>query len=302
MSTTCPKPKPHGIDLSAPGGIEALLTFHRATFGNATMRTQVPDPDPANSGGPISIFPGGLTTAVVPVAPAGPVQPPAPPAAQPPPAAERPDGVTEAEWAALGDPGKAALTRERARASAAEQELARVRAASAPKPGPPVSPTAPPAAPAAPPSGPTPPASPAPPAAPAGQPDIAALVRQAVGEALAPVLQRDADSAAQTIADTLVQQAAVRFWDASDALAQVDLTTLTDGTGRPDPAKITAALDALLIRKPHLGKPTDPSRRPPPGSGVGAGGVAAAPLDDRVKATLARMQSATGVKFAPADV
>lgn len=28
---------PHGIDLSAPGGIDALLAFHRATFGDARM-------------------------------------------------------------------------------------------------------------------------------------------------------------------------------------------------------------------------------------------------------------------------
>lgn len=28
---------PHGIDLTAPGGIDALLAFHRATFGDARM-------------------------------------------------------------------------------------------------------------------------------------------------------------------------------------------------------------------------------------------------------------------------
>lgn len=35
---------PHGIDLTAPGGIAALLEFHRATFGDARMED---DPDAA---------------------------------------------------------------------------------------------------------------------------------------------------------------------------------------------------------------------------------------------------------------
>jgi hypothetical protein len=70
---------------------------------------------------------------------------------------------------------------------------------------------------------------------------------------------------------------------------------LTDGAGLPDPGKITFALDDLLKRKPHHGRAVDDRRRPAPG---GAGGPASAPLDDRVKATLARMQSASGVKFA----
>ncbi|MGY5764977.1 hypothetical protein ACXET9_07250 [Brachybacterium sp. DNPG3] len=32
-----PKPFPHGIDITAPGGIDALLAFHRRTFGDARM-------------------------------------------------------------------------------------------------------------------------------------------------------------------------------------------------------------------------------------------------------------------------
>lgn len=230
----------------------------------------------------------------------GPVeqQPPAtPPAgtipaggpAQPPPAPARPDGVTEAEWSALGDPGKAALVRERQRANAAEQALAAARAVSTPpKPAPPAAP-------------PTPPKQ-QPPGEPGGQPDIAALIEAAVAKATAPLLdaqaQRDAEAAAGRIQQAVTAAAGERFYDPTDALAQIDLASVTDGNGQPDAAKITAALDALLQRKPHLGRPTDDRRRAAPSSGVGSGGSSSIPLDDRVKATLARMQSATGVRFA----
>lgn len=225
-----------------------------------------------------------------------PNQPPAPPGGQPPPppappspaghpAAERPDGISDAEWNALGDPGKAALVRERQRATAAEQALA---AARAPKPTPPA-----------------PPKPTDPPKGPDGQPDWAAMIQQAVQAATAPLLeqqaQRDAEVAAAAIREAVTTAAEARFHDATDALAQVDLAALTDGNGRADQQKITQALDNLLARKPHLGKVVDNRRHTAPGSPVGAnGGGAQAPLDDRVKATLARMQQAAGVKFADA--
>ncbi len=41
----------------------------------------------------------------------------------------RPDGVSDAEWAALGDPGKAAIQRERAAAARAQTDLATAQAA-----------------------------------------------------------------------------------------------------------------------------------------------------------------------------
>jgi hypothetical protein len=198
---------------------------------------------------------------------------------------ERPDGVTDAEWAALGDPGKAALVRERGRATAAEQALAAAR--TGPKP-----------------PAPQPPAPAAPAADPKGDPDLATLVQQAVTAALQPLqdatAQREAEQAATAIRDAVNTAAVERFHDPTDALTQVDLASLTDGTGRPDPQKITAALDALLIRKPHLGRPVDDRRRAAPGTPVGATPGSTAPLDDRVKATLARMQSGSGVKFADA--
>lgn len=239
-----------------------------------------------------------MTTPAPPAAaPAAPPAPATPPPAGPPapaaPAApatlERPDGVSDAEWAALGDPGKAAIVRERARANAAEQALAAAR-------------TTPPKPEAPPPGNPPAPAAPA--TKPGEQPDIAAIVQQAVNAALQPLqeanAQRDAEQAAGQIRDAVTTAAAERFHDATDALAQVNLAALTDGTGRADPAKITAELDALLLRKPHLGKPVDDRRRPAPGDPVGSTLPSTAPLDDRVKATLARMQSGSGVKFADA--
>lgn len=233
-----------------------LVAASRARRGNATMTAPLPtDPPPAT--------------------------PPAPPATPP---AERPEGVSETEWAALGDPGKTAIVRERAARTAAEQALAAARATNPPRPAAPQ--------PSEPPKGPD------------GKPDIAALIQQAVTAATAPLLeaqaQRDAEAAATVIRDAVVTAATERFHDASDALAQVDLTTLTDGNGRPDQTKVTAALDELLTRKPHLGKAVDTRRRAADGSVIGSGGAPAAPLDDRVKATLARMQAASGVKFADA--
>lgn len=224
---------------------------------------------------------GGQPAATPPPAPA-----PAP-APVPPAAPEKPDGVSDAEWAALGDPGKSAIVRERQRAATAEQALAAERARHTPKP--PGTPPAP---------------NPAAPAKTAdGQPDIAALIQQAVTAATAPLLeaqaQRDAETAASVIRDSVTTAASARFHDPTDALAQIDLTTLTDGNGRPDQQKITTALDDLLTRKPHLGKVIDSRRHAPPGTPIGATGVGpGAPLDERVKATLTRMQQSSGVKFA----
>ncbi|MGO2819435.1 MAG: hypothetical protein ACTIA5_01450 [Brachybacterium tyrofermentans] len=47
-TTTIPshlKGLPHGIDITAPGGIGQLLTFHRATFGDARMSANDDDGD-----------------------------------------------------------------------------------------------------------------------------------------------------------------------------------------------------------------------------------------------------------------
>lgn len=87
---------PHGIDITAPGGLTALMAFHRKTFGNAVMEN-----DPA-----------AVTPVVVPAV--------IPPVATP----------VVPDESQLGDAGKAALQVERdaraaekLRADAAEAKL-----------------------------------------------------------------------------------------------------------------------------------------------------------------------------------
>lgn len=243
-----------GIDPTAPGGIRALLDFHRATFGDARM--------------------DGTETGTT----------------------ERPEGVSEEEWSALGDPGKAALTRERERATKAERDLA---AARAPKPAPPAATTATTTTTATTDNG----------GADKGAgkggdaPDLAALISHAVTAAVTPLKQEldgwKADQAAGRIRGAVTEAAAPRFYDTTDALARVDLASLTDGNGSPDAAKIAAALDALATASPHLVKPFDMSRRAAPGTPLGATSPGASSMDDQVKAALTKMQQTLGVKFAP---
>lgn len=222
-------------------------------------------------------------------APSQPAPAPAPapaPPAQPQPA-ERPEGITDEVWNALGDPGRAALASERDARQAAERALAAARA----RPAPPKNPAAP--APA-----PSPPAAPAAqpdPAPAAGAPDIAKIVQDAVAAAMKPLqdaeIQRQGEVAAERIADTVLAAAKTRLVDPTDALSQVDLASVTDGAGGADPAKITAALDDLLLRKPHLGLG---QREGQPGTG--ATPAPAAAIDDQVKGILARMQGAAGIR------
>ena len=194
---------------------------------------------------------------------------------------ERPDGVTEEEWDDLGDPGKRALVREREARQGAEQ---RARAAAAtPKPAPPKQPEQQQSS---------------------GdgkgdrgdQGDLAQQIAAAVKAAIEPLQQQQADwmtaRKAEGVRDAVAKAATGRFHDATDALAQVDLTTVVDDHGDADPTKITAALDDLLSRKPHLGV----TRGAPIGASPGTlpGGSEA----DRVKAELAKMQESTGIRLA----
>jgi hypothetical protein len=255
----------------------------------------------------MSTLPDQTTPPAAPPAPpaAPPAQPPAaqPPAGQPaqqppaatppatsyllvpaaatapaPPAHPKPDGVTDDEWSALGDPGKAALVRERTARQAAEQQLRQAQAQ------------------------PTQPAQPQPQANGGQQPDMATLISNAVAAAIAPITQRDAqreaDQTNERIRTAVSTAAQERLHDPTDALANINLTAVTDGNGQADPTKITAALDELVARKPHLGKIVDPRRRIDPTAALGGapGGGATHPQDERVKATLAQMQAAMGIK------
>lgn len=204
-------------------------------------------------------------------------------------AGDPPDGVSKEEWDALGDPGKAALQRERQARAEAEQKLAD---ATKPKPAPPKQ--------QAPAQQPAPGKDPVKDAGQGDQQDIAAIIAAAVQQAIAPFEQRqqqwEADQAATRVTASVTAAAQAKFCDPDDALANVNLSDLTDGAGRPDDAKIAAALDAVLTAKPHLAKPFDGRRTPPAGAPFGGAPGASVSLDDRVKETLARMQASTNIR------
>ncbi|KUM34544.1 hypothetical protein [Arthrobacter sp. EpRS71] len=89
------KPFPHGIDITAPGGLTALMAFHRKTFGDAVMEI-----DPS--------------------------APPAPaPAAPPAPAPASADADKDGK---LGEPGLKALQAERDARAKAEKDAAEAKA------------------------------------------------------------------------------------------------------------------------------------------------------------------------------
>lgn len=213
---------------------------------------------------------------------------PPPPSDSPadPPTPERPDDIPEDTWNTLGDPGKQAITREREARQAAERALAAARA----KPAPPKPKDAPPA----------PPVPPKP--NDDGQPDVAALIKQAVGEAVKPFQEaeerRQTETAAEKVRTTVLEAAKLRLHDATDALANVDLAGVVDEQGRADTAKVKSALDDLVTRKPHLAKTTE--RVAPPG--IGGGAPPGATDGEKVKAVLADMQRATGVRPPAAPV
>ena len=203
----------------------------------------------------------------------------------PDPVPERPDDVPEQDWDALGDPGKRALVRERGVSADLRRQLAAARAKPTPPGGTPPTPKPP---------APTPPAP-----APTGgeQPDIAALIKDAVDAAVKPLMDaeqtRTAEAAAAAVRTAVVNAAKDRLHDGTDGL-MIDLTTVVDDQGRPDPAKIGTALDDLVKSKPHLARDT----RRHGGTGVGpTPGAAGRPMADQVKDILAEMQTASGVRL-----
>lgn len=199
------------------------------------------------------------------------------PPADPPADPQRPDGITEEVWDALGDPGRRAIVQERQARQKAEHDLAAARARPAPPKPKDQSSVDPPK--------------------PKDQPDIAALVQQAVSAAVKPLQDQWDEQAAQGKAEKVME--AVRkaaedvLHDSSDALGLIDLTTVVDDHGAADPAKVKTALEDLVKAKPHLAKPV--TRYAPPGIGGGRG-ESSAPEGDRVKAHLAAFQRVTGAK------
>ena len=116
--------------------------------------------------------------------------------------------------------------------------------------------------------------------------------------ALAPVQesqqQWQAEQLAARVRESVTTTAAARFHDVGDVMPHLDLTQLTDGSGAPDQSKIVAELERVAADKPHLVKPAYAPRTPMPGAPFG-GGASAPSIDERVKESLARMQTAAGV-------
>lgn len=225
--------------------LERTFARNRARFGGWGMTVTPPEPEPAN-------------------------QPPA-----------RPDGISEAEWDALGDPGRTAIVREREARQTAERALAAARARPAP-PKPPKDETKPPEV--------------EPPKPKDGELDVEAIVTRAVAAAVKPFQdaeeQRQTQEAAGRVQQAVLDAAKTRLHDATDALTGIDLTKVVNDTGQADPDLIKTELDGLVTRKPHLAKTGE--RQAPPG--IGGGAPAGATEAEKVKAALADMQRATGVR------
>jgi hypothetical protein len=88
--------------------------------------------------------------------------------------------------------------------------------------------------------------------------------------------ERAAEAASKATARAVraeVKAAAADFADPEDAAAFLDLTAYTSDDGEIDTEAISADLEALLERKPHLRRPVaepDKRRQPKPDPGQGA--------------------------------
>lgn len=262
--------------------VDALLAFHRERFGTATMTHPAPPaPAPAPASAPPAPAPAPGPPPFNPPAPAP--APPAPPAPAPPGTPERPEGVSEEEWAALGDPGRRAIERERRnareaqrRAEAAERAAEETRRAA-----------------------PQPPAPPAPPAPPTNEPpDIAALVQTAVERTIQPLLARDVTRAAQRVQERAAAIAAEALIDPRDA-GSLDLSRMVTATGDPDEQAIRDGIARLVEERPHLARPIT-GRQAAPGSGQGAGGGSELTMQQKVQQQLALMNGGVPVATPPA--
>jgi hypothetical protein len=201
---------------------------------------------------------------------------------------ERPTDIPEGDWNSLGDAGKQVIVREREARQAAERALAAARA----KPAPPKKAADTPPAPGGQATKVEPPKPDA-----GGQIDIAAIVQQAVEAAVKPFAdreeQRETLQAADRVQTAVLEAAKPLLHDATDALAGIDLTSVVNDQGVADPEKVKTALADLVTRKPHLAK--SPERKAP--IGIGGGLPAGATDAEKVKAVLADMQRATGVRI-----
>jgi len=198
---------------------------------------------------------------------------------------ERPEDIDETAWNALGDPGKQVIVREREARQAAERALAASHARPAPpKPDDKSK------------SGDRDDKRKGGDQPKSGDVDIEDAIQRAVQAAVKPFAdaedRRATQQAAERVQTAVLEAAKPWLHDPTDALANIDLTAVVDDQGRADPAKTKTALDDLVTRKPHLAKSAE--RRAP--DGIGGGAPAGATDGEKVKAVLADMQRATGVR------
>jgi len=96
--------------------------------------------------------------------------------------------------------------------------------------------------------------------------------------------ERAAEAAAKAVARAVkaeVKAAASQFADPEDAAAFLDLTAYTSDDGEIDTEAISADLDALLERKPHLRRPaTEPDKKKQPKPDPGQGPRPPQPVTD----------------------
>lgn len=191
---------------------------------------------------------------------------------------QRPDGVSEEEWAALGDPGRRALERERRTAREERRTRERLEQQLRERDQQQQNPPAPPA-PETPGKGGKP-----------GDTDVQALIDRAVQAALRPVLEQQAATAAERIRDRAQAIAAQVLHNPADAAVHLDLTTMVTASGDPDEQAIRDGLARLIEDRPYLAKPRD-GRRAAEGSGQGAGSSTSQTLQQRTQAVLERMKT-----------
>lgn len=92
-------------------------------------------------------------------------------------------------------------------------------------------------------------------------------------------------------------QAAAKFADPDDPVGFLDVTDLLGDDLEPDTQAITDALDDLLARKPHLGKP-DPRPRPPaPSKSQGTSGNAPPSVESQAAEARARGDHAMAIRL-----
>ena len=107
--------------------------------------------------------------------------------------------------------------------------------------------------------------------------------------------ERDEARAAMTraVAESVVTAAAAgRLADPRDALALLDISSLTDDDGKVDAVAVTSAIDGLLASKPYLAPAGQRAPAPDPSQGGRPGGASQLTQSDLQSMTPAQVRAA----------